>query len=235
MPKLPLPDDPARLRDIIERTDKVLDHNQRGYTEYERTMTIRRLAQDAPPGPGQEQVFAIAQLVTESYFKGFRPAPSGAALLPFVDLPNPNEVPLTPLELSERLYEVAKSPDGPDVLRRIYSFTKDLYGKLLNDALSKLSAIEQNIERARRPNTAVDLADRKFDRQIIETLKTVGHRLTTTKLNAEMNKREWTSDSTLKKRLAELVKDGRLNNDPRARPRGYGLPEWISSSGSGGS
>jgi hypothetical protein len=40
------------------------------------------------------------------------------------------------------------------------------------------------------------------------------------------------SESTVKKRLAQLVKDRRLTNDPKARPKGYGLPEWSGSSGS---
>jgi hypothetical protein len=40
------------------------------------------------------------------------------------------------------------------------------------------------------------------------------------------------SESTLKKRLPVLVKDGRLTKDPKAKPRGYGLPESHGSFGS---
>jgi hypothetical protein len=78
--------------------------------------------------------------------------------------------------------------------------------------------------------------ERKSDREILETLKAVGRRLTTRKLLAEMGQRGlFPAESTVKKRLAELVKGQRLINDPHARPRGYGLPEWSGSSGSRGS
>jgi hypothetical protein len=73
----------------------------------------------------------------------------------------------------------------------------------------------------------------EVDRQIIETLRAVGHRLTTDELLTEMSNRGLDpSDSTVKKRLTVLVKDRRLTNDPKARPRGYGLPEWHGSFGS---
>jgi hypothetical protein len=79
----------------------------------------------------------------------------------------------------------------------------------------------------------VDPPEREPDRQIIETLRAVGHRLTTKKLLAKMSDRKLNpAESTVKKRLAEMVKNRRLTNDPKARPRGYGLPEWIGSSGS---
>jgi hypothetical protein len=71
----------------------------------------------------------------------------------------------------------------------------------------------------------------ELDRQIIETLRVVGYRLTTMKLYREMDRpNRPVSLPTLKRRLAELV-DGRwLDNDPKAKPRGYGLPEWRSGS-----
>jgi hypothetical protein len=78
--------------------------------------------------------------------------------------------------------------------------------------------------------------DRESDRLIEKTLRTVGHRLTTTELIAEMDKLGLNpSESTVKKRLAAMVKEKRLDNEPKARPRGYGLPEWDGSFGSGGS
>jgi len=72
------------------------------------------------------------------------------------------------------------------------------------------------------------------ERQIVETLQAVGHRLTTKKLLGEMSKRKLIpSESTVKKRSAEMVKIGRLTKDPKAKPPGYGLPEWgLGSSGS---
>jgi hypothetical protein len=81
-----------------------------------------------------------------------------------------------------------------------------------------------------------DLPERESVREIIETLRDVGHRLTTTKLVKVMEKRGLNpAESTVKKRLAELVRTRRLDNDPKAKPRGYGLPEWNGSSGSRGS
>jgi hypothetical protein len=83
------------------------------------------------------------------------------------------------------------------------------------------------------PDAKTDPSDWEVDRQIIEALRAVGHRLTTEELLVEMSDRGWNpSDSAVKKRLAELARDGRLTKDPKARPRGYGLPEWHGSSGS---
>jgi hypothetical protein len=71
------------------------------------------------------------------------------------------------------------------------------------------------------------------DGQIVETLKAVGHRLTTSPLLSKMSERyENVSVSTFKQRAAVMVREGRLTNDPKARPRGYGLPEWDGSPGS---
>jgi hypothetical protein len=77
----------------------------------------------------------------------------------------------------------------------------------------------------------------KSDQEILETLRGVGHRLTTNRLIDAMSERGLNpAESTVKKRLAEMVRDGLLTNDPTVNPRGYGLPEWVdgshSSSGS---
>jgi hypothetical protein len=78
-----------------------------------------------------------------------------------------------------------------------------------------------------------DAHERDSDREIVDTLRAVGHRLTTSRLLKEMNDRKMNpSESTVKKRLAEMIKDRRLNNDPKTKPKGYGLPEWSGSSGS---
>src|SRR5208337_4543229 len=75
---------------------------------------------------------------------------------------------------------------------------------------------------------------RESDRQIITTLREVGRRCTTKKLLDEMTKRELNpAESTVKKRLAAMVTSGLLTNDAKAKPPGYGLPEW--SRGSSGS
>jgi hypothetical protein len=81
-----------------------------------------------------------------------------------------------------------------------------------------------------------DPSDWEVDPQIIETLRAVGRRLTTEGLLTKMSDRGLhPSVSTVKKRLAYLVKAGRLTKDSKARPRGYGLPQWNGSSGSLGS
>jgi hypothetical protein len=105
-----------------------------------------------------------------------------------------------------------------------------------------------HVDRARRAWEAVDRLLREIearvavarapagwaiDHLIVDTLRAVGHRLTTSQLLSEMVKRgERPSESTVKKRLAAMVTDGRLTNDQKARPKGYGLPEWTSSPGS---
>jgi hypothetical protein len=108
--------------------------------------------------------------------------------------------------------------------------------------LSDLQRLIEHLEAAVRDGTGMTSGpaspvERESDRQIIETLRAVGHRLTTTELIDEMAQRGLNpSDSTVKKRLAAMVKNGQLTNDPKAKPRGYGLPEWRDgSSGSAGS
>jgi hypothetical protein len=65
------------------------------------------------------------------------------------------------------------------------------------------------------------------DREILDVLKDVGHRLSTREILAEMTRRGHNpSESTVGHRLAEMVKDGRLTKDRKARPPGYGLPGW---------
>lgn len=65
---------------------------------------------------------------------------------------------------------------------------------------------------------------------IILTLQEVGHRLTTTRLLTELSRRdrEW-SERSVATWLARLVEEGTLTKDPRAKPPGYGLPEWGNS------
>jgi hypothetical protein len=75
----------------------------------------------------------------------------------------------------------------------------------------------------------------RIDRQILETIRSVGHRLTTHALLAEMERRGCQpSEPYVKKRCSALVKGGRLTNERAARPPGYGLAEWSDGSlGSG--
>ncbi len=62
---------------------------------------------------------------------------------------------------------------------------------------------------------------------ITRVLHDVNHRLTTNKVIEELQGRNllW-GESTVKRALAEMVREGELNNRRSPRPRGYGLPGW---------
>jgi hypothetical protein len=123
--------------------------------------------------------------------------------------------------------------DIPSDLHRITTYTTDAaYPRLRRDWRPPSEPPPSDDDQQSRPGPSVWAVDR----EIIETLRAVGRRLTTEGLLGEMSRRGLNpSGSTVKKRLAELVKGRRLNNDPKARPRGYGLPGWEGSSGSRGS
>ena len=73
---------------------------------------------------------------------------------------------------------------------------------------------------------------RRCSADILRVLAEVGHRLTTTRLLAELSRRdiEW-SERTVSGTLARMVDDGTLTNEQHTRPRGYGLPEWGDGPG----
>jgi hypothetical protein len=74
-------------------------------------------------------------------------------------------------------------------------------------------------------------ASTKSECEILKTLRAIGHRLTTKLLIDAMAAIELNpSESTVKKRLAAMMKEGRLDNDPKTKPPGYGLPEWRRGS-----
>ena len=60
---------------------------------------------------------------------------------------------------------------------------------------------------------------------ILALLESVGRPLTTTQLLAEMSRRrmEW-SQRAVSEHLAEMVRDGSLDNPEGAKPRGYRIP-----------
>lgn len=65
----------------------------------------------------------------------------------------------------------------------------------------------------------------------LKILEESGHRLSRTRMLAEMTRRgAEVSERTVAADLALLVEEGTLDNDARARPPGYGLPEWTSTS-----
>jgi hypothetical protein len=65
-------------------------------------------------------------------------------------------------------------------------------------------------------------------REIMATIREVGHRLTTPGILREMIARgyEW-SESTIKHTLSSLVDNGALDNRQDTNPKGYRLPEWV--------
>jgi hypothetical protein len=106
----------------------------------------------------------------------------------------------------------------------------------LEGSVAESGSEERDPDAIRPEGMNASLPDRESDRQIVETLRAVGQRLTTSQLLSEMsNRRLNPSESTIKKRLAELVRLKWLDNDPKARPKGYGLRERNGSSGSDGS
>lgn len=64
-------------------------------------------------------------------------------------------------------------------------------------------------------------------REIIETLRDVGRRLTGEQLQHEMEQRGLRySDSKLRLTAGVMVELGVLTNEQQTNPKGYGLPEW---------
>lgn len=65
---------------------------------------------------------------------------------------------------------------------------------------------------------------------IVDLVRRSGHRLTTTGVLAGLAACGIeVSEGMTKQTLATLVQFGVLTNDPKAKPRGYGLPEWDES------
>jgi hypothetical protein len=62
---------------------------------------------------------------------------------------------------------------------------------------------------------------------ITGVLQAVNRRLTTSGILGELTARQiYWGESTVKRALAEMVRDGQLTNRGDVRPRGYGLPAW---------
>lgn len=237
--RLPLPNDPDHLREIVARAQAFLDQVENTHTKFHWLLPLAITAVAGEPGPAKEQALARLSLMGDSVAKDFPTLPSVASLLPFVEVPsNPDIKSLARVPRSELALELAKHPRSLDIIETILVVAREAFGKLINDALAKLSALEQERGRAEPslPPAGSGPSVYEADRQISETLRAVGHRLSTSQLLVEMGRRGLNaSESTVKKRLSAMVKDKWLDNDPKARPRGYGLPEWNGSSGSDGS
>jgi hypothetical protein len=62
---------------------------------------------------------------------------------------------------------------------------------------------------------------------ILEVLRDTGHRLSTMQLLEALQRAgKVHGESTIKRKLAEMVAGGELTNEQRTTPRGYGLPSW---------
>jgi hypothetical protein len=96
-----------------------------------------------------------------------------------------------------------------------------------NRTLEAISARLERLEQLlagepERPHEAAGCA-----REIKETLRGVGHRLTTAEVLRELSRRgyKW-GESTVKQTLATLVDTDEIDNRQDVNPRGYGLKEW---------
>ncbi len=74
------------------------------------------------------------------------------------------------------------------------------------------------------------LPESNCEEDILETLRTAGHRLTTMQLLEALSREERLhGESTVKTHLASMVRRQLLTKDPDANPHGYGLPEWLTN------
>ena len=68
--------------------------------------------------------------------------------------------------------------------------------------------------------------------EIVDVLKSAGHRMTGDGIATTMHRLGvGRCGSVLKHTLSYFRKLGRLTNDPKADPPGYGLPEWDATEG----
>jgi hypothetical protein len=68
--------------------------------------------------------------------------------------------------------------------------------------------------------------ERDLRADILTILRAAGQRLTTAQVLSEIARRRWNhGERTVKGRLAEMVKDGWIDNDPEADPPGYAALE----------
>jgi hypothetical protein len=95
----------------------------------------------------------------------------------------------------------------------------------LNEHL-QLEGVEVVLQRTATAARAVDLPHACLV-DIVTLLARTDQRLTTMQLleGLQAQRTTW-GEATVKKILAQAVADELLNNDPRARPPGYGLPGW---------
>ena len=100
-------------------------------------------------------------------------------------------------------------------------FNPDMAGAYLEDLARRIEKIETVMSAEQTIGGPVTPTHRESECQIVSTLRDVGHRCTTTELIREMDKRKLQpSDSTVKKRLAEMVKERRLDKDRRPNRQG---------------
>lgn len=67
------------------------------------------------------------------------------------------------------------------------------------------------------------------EEDVVTVLTDAGHRMTQEQVCGALSTSPYVwGESTVKQALARMVKDGRLNRDPDANPKGYGLPHWLT-------
>lgn len=76
-------------------------------------------------------------------------------------------------------------------------------------------------------NITTALALDAVQKEVVELLRSVGHRMSTEEILTEFNNRGTPkAESTLKGKLASAVQKGAITTNRTVNPPGYGLPEW---------
>jgi len=94
---------------------------------------------------------------------------------------------------------------------------------------SDSTCIQRGLSAATEPPTSREADEHvQCKRDITTVLQEAGRRLTTTEILRTLEARQllW-GESTVKRALAEMVREEELTNQRDIRPRGYGLPNWT--------
>jgi hypothetical protein len=113
--------------------------------------------------------------------------------------------------------QLHRSPDTAEKYRSL---------SLAQGDLERLVAAAGECSSEPKPNVASEPSLSNRETLIVETIRRVGHRLTTLKVLEAMTEGIITGESATKAALASLCRHGILTNIQSVDPPGYGLPEW---------
>jgi hypothetical protein len=144
MPDLPLPDNPSHLRDIIRQAEKVLEHSSRQEANFNRVFTFARFAAEANDEQAKQEFLSKVRVAEDLALKNWEPAPSHAALLPFIDIPqHPSGRPPAPLESLDEIHRLISAGHGPWAVAMFHLGLRHIFQGLLTNAMRKLSIVER--------------------------------------------------------------------------------------------